>query len=132
MKEEKENIEHSSTEPKVSKKKEKSGKKKSISFVEIVSGDFLMKDFVMENIPFILFLILLGLLSVSKGYYVKQMEQNINQTQKHLDAVTTDYVESKAKLEEETSRGNLVKRLEGTELKETTNPVKVIRIEKKK
>jgi cell division protein FtsL len=121
-----------STKANKKQKKEKTDKKKSISFVEIVSGDFLTKDFVLRNIPFILFIIFLGLLSVSKGYYVKQVEQNINKTQKQLDAVTTDYVESKAKLEEETSRGNLVQRLEGTGLKETTNPVKVIRIEEEK
>lgn len=112
--------------------KSKKDKKKSITVAEVISGDFLTKDFVMSNIPYLLFIIFLGLLIVSKGYYVKQLEQTINQTQKQLDAVTTDFVESKAKLEEETTRGNLVKRLEGSGLKETTNPVKVIRIEKEK
>ncbi|MBN9292995.1 MAG: hypothetical protein J0G96_03335 [Flavobacteriia bacterium] len=106
--------------------------KKAVSFMEIVSGEFLLKDFVFSNIPFILFIIFLGLLIVSKGYYAKQLIQDINQTQKQLDAVTTDYVESKAKLEEETTRGNLLEDLSETGLKETTNPVKVIRIEKAK
>lgn len=106
--------------------------KKAVSFMEIVSGEFLLKDFVFSNIPFILFIIFLGLLIVSKGYYAKQLIQDINQTQKQLDAVTTDYVESKAKLEEETTRGNLLEDLSETGLKETTNPVKVIRIEKTK
>lgn len=100
--------------------------------MEIVSGEFLLKDFVFSNIPFILFIIFLGLLIVSKGYYAKQLIQDINQTQKQLDAVTTDYVESKARLEEETTRGNLLEDLSETGLKETTNPVKVIRIEKDK
>lgn len=116
-------------------KKAKSPKtegKKAVSFMEIVSGEFLLKDFVFSNIPFILFIIFLGLLIVSKGYYAKQLIQDINQTQKQLDAVTTDYVESKAKLEEETTRGNLLEDLSETGLKETTNPVKVIRIEKAK
>lgn len=116
-------------------KKAKSPKtegKKAVSFMEIVSGEFLLKDFVFSNIPFILFIIFLGLLIVSKGYYAKQLIQDINQTQKQLDAVTTDYVESKAKLEEETTRGNLLEDLSETGLKETTNPVKVIRIEKTK
>jgi len=106
--------------------------KKAVSFMEIVSGEFLLKDFVFSNIPFILFIIFLGLLIVSKGYYAKQLIQDINQTQKQLDAVTTDYVESKARLEEETTRGNLLEDLSETGLKETTNPVKVIRIEKDK
>lgn len=114
------------------KKASKSGKEKPVSFVDIVSGEFLLKDFITSNLQFVSFIIFLGLLLVSKGYYAKQLEQNISQTQKQLDAVTTDYVESKAKLEEETTRNNLLEGLEGSGLKETTNPVKVIRLEKKK
>ena len=119
-------------EKKKKKKASKDGKKRKVSFVDIISGEFLLKDFITSNLQFVSFIIFLGLLLVSKGYYAKQLEQNINKTQKQLDAVTTDYVESKAKLEEETTRGNLLEGLEGSGLKETTNPVKVIRIEKKK
>ncbi len=119
-------------EKKKKKKASIDGKKRKVSFVDIISGEFLLKDFITSNLQFVSFIIFLGLLLVSKGYYAKQLEQNINKTQKQLDAVTTDYVESKAKLEEETTRGNLLEGLEGSGLKETTNPVKVIRIEKKK
>jgi cell division protein FtsL len=119
-------------EKKKKKKASIDGKKRKVSFLDIISGEFLLKDFITSNLQFVSFIIFLGLLLVSKGYYAKQLEQNINKTQKQLDAVTTDYVESKAKLEEETTRGNLLEGLEGSGLKETTNPVKVIRIEKKK
>lgn len=117
-------------ETKAKKKTKKSAKKEKVSFVDIISGEFLLKGFIMENLPFVIFIIFLGLLTVSKGYYAKQLEQNINSLQKQLDAVTTDYVESKARLEEETSRGNLLENLEEVGLMETTNPVKVIRVEK--
>lgn len=117
-------------ETKARKKTKKSAKKEKVSFVDIISGEFLLKGFIMENLPFVIFIIFLGLLTVSKGYYAKQLEQNINSLQKQLDAVTTDYVESKARLEEETSRGNLLENLEEVGLMETTNPVKVIRVEK--
>lgn len=112
------------------KKSAKSGDKKAVSFMEIVSGDFLVKEFVINNLPYIFFLIFLMLLIVSKGYYAKQLIQDINSTQKQLDAVTADFVESKAKLEEETTRSNLLDDLSEIGLKETTNPVKVIRVKK--
>lgn len=113
-------------------KKPKTAKKRRISFADIISGEFLIKDFILGNIPYVIFIILLGLLMVSKGYYAKQLEKDINQKGKQLDAVTADYVESKAKLEEETSRGKLIQKLDGTGLKESTNPPKVIRLEKQK
>lgn len=98
--------------------------------IDIISGDFLLKDFFMKNIPFIVFIAFLGLILVSKGYYAKQLNKGIIQTQQQLDAVTTDYVELKAKLEEETMRSNLLEKLQEEGLIETTDPVKVIRIEK--
>jgi hypothetical protein len=70
------------------------------------------------------------ILVVSKGYYDKSLMQEIDKTQKELDASTAEYVEAKAKLEEETQRIELVRKLEPRGLKETTNPTKVIRIRK--
>jgi hypothetical protein len=43
-----------------------------------------------------------------------------------------DYVEAKARLEEETRRYRLVEKLEPKGLKETTNETKVIRLKEKK
>lgn len=118
------------------KKKKKSKEKKvkqekSFTVMDIISGEFLLKDFIMSNIPYIAFIGLLGLLLISKGYYAKQLNREIRQSQELLDAVTTDYVELKAKLEEETMRSNLLESLKENGLIETTDPVKVIRIEKK-
>lgn len=110
-----------------SKKERQEG---GFSMMDIISGEFLMKDFIMSNVPYITFVALLGLLLVSKGYYAKQLVREINQNQEQLDAVTTDYVELKAKLEEETMRSNLLERLKKNGLIETTDPVKVIRIQK--
>lgn len=114
------------------KKKDKRVKEngKSISFMDIISGDFLLRDFIFGNLPFVLFLVFLGLILVSKGYYAKQLIKDINKNQIELDAVTADYVEAKAKLEEETMRGNLVEILKEREVKEATSPVKVIKVEK--
>jgi len=114
------------------KKQKTDAKKSKVTIKDVISGEFLVRDFVISNLPYVFFVIFLMLLLVAKGYYGKQLIQNINQTQKRLDAVTTDYVESKAKLEEETSRGQLLKNLKDTNLVEATTPVKVIRIEKNK
>lgn len=113
--------------------KEKSSKRaKASAFIQILNGEFLVKDFVLNNLTFIFFLIFLMLMLVAKGYYGKQLSNDIDASQKALDASVAEYVEAKAKLEEETRRSELVEQLGPKGLKETVNPAKVIRIKKEK
>lgn len=127
-------------EPEVVKEKPRKATKKvsaergktSRAFTQILNGDFLTKEFVLNNLNFIFFIIFLLLLTVGKGYYGKQLSKDVERTQKELDEVTAEYVEAKAKLEEDTRRQVLVEKLESRGLKETVNPTKVIRIKEKK
>jgi len=123
------------------KKKKKAKKSKSSTkekkanrpsaFVQILNGDFLTKEFILNNLNFIFFLILLLIITVGKGYYGKQLSTNVSKTQKELDQTISEYFDSKARLEESTQRAILIKKLQNSGLKETTNPTKVIRIETK-
>ena len=106
-------------------------KKKKSAFAMILNGEFLTKGFVLDNLGFIFFLIFLLLILVSKGYYGKQLSKDINQAQREVDQTTADYVEAKAKVEEEGLRYKLVEKLDTT-LKENENETKVIRIKKPK
>lgn len=100
------------------------------AFVQILNGDFLSREFIVNNLNFIFFIMLLLLLMVAKGYYGKQLSDEVSDTQKKLDVLTSEYFEAKAQLEEDTRRLELVRKLEPYGLKETVNPTKVIRIKK--
>lgn len=126
--EEKEDKKKKEKEKKVKARKPKSNKPNA--FVQILNGDFLTKEFMLNNLNFIFFVMFLLLLIVGKGYYGKQLSNDVLKTQTELDDITSDYFESKAKLEESTRRIELLRRLESTGLKETVNPTKVIRIKK--
>ncbi|MEJ6584140.1 MAG: FtsL-like putative cell division protein [Crocinitomicaceae bacterium] len=120
---------------KVKKEKEAARKPKSNkpnAFVQILNGDFLTKEFMLNNLNYIFFVIFLLILVVAKGYYGKQLSSDVVETQRELDEITADYFAAKAKLEEDTRRIKLVEELESTGLKETVNPTKVIRINKEK
>jgi hypothetical protein len=119
------------------KKKEDSKKKKpkssnsetkSNSLAQIMNGEFLNKEFVLNNLSFIFFIMFLLLLIVGKGYYGKQISKDVDKTQKKVDELMADYVEAKAKLEEETRRYQLVDKLGAVGLSESENNTKVIRI----
>ncbi len=106
--------------------------KKPSAFVQILNGDFLTKEFMLGNLPFIFFVMFLLLLTVSKGYYGKRLSDDVSRTQLELNELTSDHFEAKTRLEEETQRVKLVDELAPRGLKETVNPTKVIRIKKQK
>jgi len=101
----------------------------SSAIAQILNGEFLTKDFVLRNLNFIFFIIFLLLLSVSEGYYGKQLFEEVEAREKEIEEITAEYVEAKAKLEEITQRQVLIDKLEQRGLKETVNPTKVIRIQ---
>lgn len=124
-------------EAKKAEQKEKKVKAKSTpkssrpnAFTQILNGDFLTREFVLNNLNFIFFIILLLLLIVGKGYYGKQLSKDVDEAQKELDEMTADYVEAKARMEEETRRYRLVQQLGPRGLVESEDSTKVIRLKK--
>lgn len=124
-------------EAKKAEQKEKKVKVKSApksskpnAFTQILNGDFLTREFVLNNLNFIFFIILLLLLIVGKGYYGKQLSKDVDEAQKELDEMTADYVEAKARMEEETRRYKLVQELGPRGLVESEDSTKVIRLKK--
>ena len=111
--------------------KKDSRSSKANAFTQIVNGDFLTREFVLNNLNFIFFIIFLLLLVVGKGYYGKQLSDDINSAQQEVDQNAAEYIEAKAKLETSTRRYKLVEKLEKRKLKETQNATKVIRVKKK-
>ena len=114
----------------VKKIKKKSSKNSGNLLIQILNGNFLLKDFVINNLGFVFFVFLLLILLISKGYYCKDVSKKIVETQLELDAKTTEFYDKKARLEFVTRREVLVKKLNPLGIYETTKPPKVIRIKK--
>jgi len=122
---------------KTKKKSKKTSKKvtkpsRPNALVQIMNGDFLTKEFMLNNLNFIFFIIFLLLLVVAKGYYGKELAREVNDTTVELEEARSDYTEASTRLEEKTGRPTLVEELQSTGLKETENPIKVIRLKKDK
>ena len=114
------------------KKAPSNGKVKTSAFNQILNGEFLTKDFVLNNLNYIFFIFLLLMLLVAKGYYVKQVIDETNETQIQLDQNTADYIEAKTTIEAITERNLLVFKLQKRELMESQKATKVIRLKKEK
>jgi len=105
---------------------------KANAFTQILNGEFLTKSFVLDNLNYIFFIMLLLLLLITKGYYGKQLNKDIDAAQRNLDQHSAEFIEAKARLELVTRRYKMAERLADRELKETQNATKVIRIKAKK
>lgn len=125
---EKESVENTST-PKGKKITPAKPRRQNL-LIQVLNGEILTRDFVLNNLTFIFFILLLLMLMVAKGYYGKQLQKDITDLQANVDAQTAEYIENKARLEESTSRYRLVQALEKRGLKETVNPAKVIRLKR--
>ncbi len=117
---------NSSFEPKSSRKAKV---KKPNPVAQILNGEFLTKSFVLNNLPYIFFSLFLLILFVAKGYYVKQIKDEIRATQIQIDQNSADFLEVKTAFEIETRRQKLVEKLNDRGLKESLNATKVIRLE---
>ena len=104
--------------------------KKVNALTQILNGEFLTKSFVLNNLPYIFFIILLLMVFVAKGYYVKQLNDDIKMNQTELNQNAADFIDQKTKLEDETKRYKLLEKLKERELKESLNATKVIRVKK--
>jgi hypothetical protein len=102
----------------------------SNALTQILNGEFLTKSFVLNNLTYIFFILLLLIVFVAKGYYVKQLSTEIRSNQSELNQNAADYIDFKTQLESETRRYKLVERLKERELKESLNATKVIRVNK--
>ena len=103
--------------------------KKPNPVAQILNGEFLTKSFVLNNLPYMFFSLFLLILFVAKGYYVKQIKDEIRGTQIQIDQNSADFLEVKTAFEIETRRQKLVEKLNNRGLKESLNATKVIRIE---
>ena len=104
--------------------------KKATAFSQILNGEFLTKDFVINNLSYILFLFFLLFVLVAKGYYGKSVLKEIQETRTEVDQNTAEYIEIKTLLEERTRRYKMVERLKKKELVESENAIKVIKSNK--
>ena len=87
-------------EQKAKKTKRKVSNRSKGAFVQVLNGDFLTKEFVLNNLSFIFYIIFLLLLLVGKGYYGKQLAKDADKAQDELNELSAYYLEVKAKLEE--------------------------------
>lgn len=125
----KETIEEQSTTKRPKKKKDAS-KGKALSFVrQLINGDVLTRTFIVDNLPFLFFLSGLLVLLISKGYYSRQLSNQIEKNQKEIGEINSKLVSGKVRFNDLTDRVNMTDKLEEKQLSESESGIRVIRVD---
>ena len=113
---------------KITSQSDRNVRKNPNALTQILNGEFLTKSFVLNNLPFMFFGLFLLILFVSKGYYVKQINDDIKETELEVNQNAAEFLEVKSSFESKTKRQDLIEKLGDRNLKESLNATKVIRI----
>ena len=92
--------------------------------LQFVSGNFLVKEDVMDRLPYILFLVFMGLVYIANGYMAQDTVRKISKTSSELKELRSEFITIQSDLMYTTKQSELVKILEERDLGlvESTDP----------
>jgi hypothetical protein len=96
------------------------------SFLNIFSGNFLSKDYVILQLPFILFLTVVALGYIANGYYAEKSVREISHINTELKELKSEYIISKSQLMFMSNQSEVAHAVAPLGLKESTVPPKKI------
>ncbi len=100
------------------------------SVANVVSGNFLSREVMLKNFPFILFLSLLAICYITYGYYSDDQIRKLNRLTSELKELKTRHVVIKDSLVIKSKQTEVSKALAHTGIKESVVPPKKILITK--
>lgn len=113
------------------KKTEAKKKKSGFSPLNVLRGEFLANDKTVRYMPFVLFLTALALVYIANAYYVERKVVKIQQLNKRVKDLHTNYVVVKADLMFSMKQTEIATKMEESGLRESVTPPNVIRVNEK-
>jgi len=100
------------------------------TFVQIMNGEILTKDAVLNNLPFTFFIGFLFIVMIAWGYYAETVTKKEIQLEKDLGELNSEYFTLTADYNMQRGRRQIANRLENTGVKESQTSPKKIRVRK--
>ena len=109
-------------EQKETTKKKKGGK----HVMNVLGGTFLVREKFTKQFFFMAYVTVLLMAIITNTYIAEEKNRELTKATKHLNDLQVEYIQVKSAIMEASKQSVLVKRLEGTGLKEATEPLKRI------
>ena len=107
------------------KKKKKKGGKRVMS---VLGGTFLVRENFTKQFFFLAYVTILLMAIITNTYIAEEKNRELIKANKRLNDLQVEYIQVKSAIMEASKQSVLVKRLEGTGLKEATEPLKRISV----
>jgi hypothetical protein len=96
------------------------------SLHSMLDGTFLTRDKFRRAMPFIIFLIILGILYISNIFHVEKTKRQIDDLEEELRELRYEYITSRSRLMFESKSSEILRKLEETGINESMKPPKKI------
>lgn len=97
------------------------------SIASVLDGSFLTKENLLRQIPFMVFITILGVIYIANSYNAEKTIIEISKTKKELEELRFEYITTKSNLMFLSKQSEIAYRLAGSEIKESTvPPIKLI------
>lgn len=88
----------------------------------LLGGDFLTNDTSLRQLPFLLFIMFLGIVYIANVYYAEANIRNISKFKNEIKELRFEHISTKSKLMQLSKQSELVKLLKKQGIKESTMP----------
>ena len=107
------------------------GKKVGRSMHTILDGSFLTRRTFVRGLPFILFLMFLGILYITNIFRVERTKRQLDNLEEDLRELRYEYISSRSKLMYESKPSEVSAKLSETGIRETLTPPTKIQVSEK-
>ena len=107
------------------RKKDKKIKKVSSlprAIIGVLNGNFLARENVIRNMPFMFYVVLLMVLYIAYGYYAERTVRELHNVDVELKDMRSDYISKRAELEKTEKQSQVAEDIERLGLKESRVP----------
>jgi hypothetical protein len=95
---------------------------------EMLNGSFLTRQRFTRALPFIIFLMVLGVIYISNIFYVEKTKRQLDDLEEELRELRYEYVTSRSNLMYESKPSAMVEKLKETGIGETLKPPQKVRV----
>lgn len=108
------------------KKANKKKMKGSMRVMSVLGGTFLVRENFTKQFFFLAYVTILLMAIITNTYIAEERNRELTRVTKQLNDLQVEYIQVKSAIMEASKQSVLVKRLEGTGLKEATEPLRRI------
>lgn len=94
--------------------------------MQILGGDFLMRDWARNQLNFLFFLSALALFYIANSYYAESTSRNIDEVSRELKELQYEYVSTKSELMQAGKQSEIARKMAPSGMVESIEPVKKI------